>query len=615
MPLNLKNKTKLFLAIMLTILIGLFAFNVFAEQNNQLEITTSMEPKLIEKAGVNASVNISIKNTGQEAIKLAVFDPSGAKIKDIAGSNDEGDIEIQASQTITVEDKLNISQKNLNDGSLKYFLKIIKSEEKDVLKFIEVKLDSKEKIESNEVGFERSINSTILTKGQDLVVEYTVTNNTDSPISNLKIIEHKSIAKKPLVLKSLAPGESHVFTFTKKMDRKNLTSSATLNYNKGKKKLSKKVDSKNISYGEANLIATLQASSTGVIVGEPVTLKLSLKNKGNLSYSNLKAEDSNLGEIFSNINVEPNTTSQLETTINVNENTSYQLKITGMDSSGQEVNITTKKVEIKTMLESEKLEFDVVATPDRETVFGDNGKVRFTIGVTNRSLSDAKNVNIYSRDTKIFTIDTIEAGKTKYFTRDFSISMSGNYNFTLKTINSIGEEVSFNSNESYIQLSSPTMVPVIITPSPLPPLVTIPPKSWDDAPKHFEKTGKLLNTFAIIFAVLTSICIILIIAALVFRLIAKINSSKAVARITEVAQERDYKKPHEISPEDEEEGWKKDTFSDILNDKLDDSYVSPYADLSQENSDANISEDSIQEKEDKNKLMHSFRRPSPSERK
>jgi len=318
----------------------------------------------------------------------------------------------------------------------------------------------------------RVISPTMARKGQKVTITYDITNTGNVALSNFKITENKSISSKAETFKDLPANESKQIKFEVTMGSKNLTSSAAITYKASgsSQTLKYTVEPATIALGETSLSATLTSSAVGVNIGETVKLTLTLKNEGNISYSNLKVTDPVLGEVFSNQELAAGATKTLEKEIILLANGDYTFTILATDTTGTEVKATTDKVSVSAVDPNKKLVLTVNATADKLEVYSEPALVRFEIAVTNASESDAAQVAVLHGSTTLYTFPTIKAGETKKITRDTSISMAGTFQFTAVCKDLLGNEVTSKSNVLTITYSVPTPEPTTVpqrTPAPL----------------------------------------------------------------------------------------------------------------------------------------------------
>ena len=93
--------------------------------------------------------------------------------------------------------------------------------------------------------------------------------------------------------------------------------------------------------------------------------------------------------------------------------------------------------------------------------------MKFTVTVTNEGANEVKDVYVSASGVQLYHFPTIAAGESRNFSRDVSVSMAGQYQFTATCKNLLQEDVTFQSNIIPIQYAMPTPVPTeapIVTP-------------------------------------------------------------------------------------------------------------------------------------------------------
>ncbi len=535
--LNMKNKV--FFAVL--ILLTLFFANhlVYAESVDPIKATIQSSPEKVD--GVRElDISITITNVGNETSgAIVLFSPDGKRVLDFG---EKGEITLAEGSSKTYTGKWTLKQSDLESGEIKYYIKYpIKQadgSESTQNKFLSAKFEYTKV--SSDVNITREITPLAAKKGQEVSVVYTITNNGTEAIRNFHITENSSISKEGKSLASIPAGEEKKITFTVKMGTKNLRSAGKATWKIGNESKSKTFDSATITYGEAKLSAKLTSSETGILAGSNVVLSLALNNTGTVAYTNINVTDATLGEVFSGESLAAGASLTLDKEITVESASKYQFIVTATDATGETVEIKTGTVEIKTILESEQLSLSVSAVADKDVFYDDGGRIKFTISVTNNSLSDAKNVTVFERDVNVYTFALISPGQTKTVARDFTLTQSGKYRFDARARNKINEMLTFEGNEIYIEVIAPTAVPIVITPSPLPPLVTLAPKTWEDAPASFESTGKLLNTLAMITGGIAAVLLTTVGLSLALRANYVSKSKNVKASIKKLKPKRNY---------------------------------------------------------------------------
>ncbi|MBR4081871.1 MAG: hypothetical protein IKK21_08820, partial [Clostridia bacterium] len=390
------------------------------------------------------------------------------------------------------------------------------------------------------VEINRTITPTVAKKGQEVSIIYDVVNAGNTDVTDVVITENKGVSSKKGTIDVVPAGGKASYTFTVKMGTKDITSQSTITYTVGGKKHTTKKESAVIKYGEVKLTATVSADKKGGNVGDMVKLTLKLKNSGKTDYTGVKVTDPVLGDVFVGQTVPAGETVTLEKEVPITQTVDYQFTVTGTDGEGMEATTSTGRVTVTAIDPAQAITLSVAAFADRSTVYMIPGSVRFTIQVTNESAVDVTDVSVYAVDTKLYTFPTIAAGETREFVRDVSISMAGQFAFSARVKDQLGETASFMSNVVPIAYAQPTPVPTeapIVTP-PKPVYEEMP--TDDGLPAYVATVQTALNWVMWIFGVLAVICLILLLIGAIRRLIAKANYREPEQGQLERVSRRDY---------------------------------------------------------------------------
>lgn len=368
------------------------------------------------------------------------------------------------------------------------------------------------------VEVNRIIAPSMASNGQEVSVTYEIVNTGTVNITNVTIRENADISKTSGTIASVPAGERASYTFTVKMGKKDLTSNATITYRAGNSTGTIRKEDAVIRYGEIKLSASLKADRKGGVNGDTIKLTLTLKNTGSADYQNVTVTDALLGEIVTGTTVPAKQTVTIEKEITITGSADYQFIVEGQDASGVTIETATERVSITEIDPSKAVSLTVHATADRDVIYELPGVVRFKVQVTNNSESDLENVSVSASGVTVYTFPKLEAGATREFTRDVSISTTGQFRFDASVRNEIDETQVFEGNIIPIQFSQPTAVPTEA------PITTIAPPRYeelpvkDDLPDYVSTVERLLSVFNITFGVLTGICALLLIVGFIRRL-------------------------------------------------------------------------------------------------
>ena len=390
-----------------------------------------------------------------------------------------------------------------------------------------------------EISVTRTITPTTAQKGQEVSVFYEIANIGSVDVTSVNIKENASISSKTGTIDSIGAGKTGTYTFTAVMGTKDLTSAATVSYKAGGKTFTSKVESAVIKYGEVNLTASLKADKKGGAPGETVKLTLTLKNSGNLDFTNITVTDPALGTVFSGESLKAGDTATLEKELTITETQEIQFTVTAEESTGKGVETATGRVKIISMDPTQQIVLSLEAEADRSVVYKIPGTVRFKVTVHNDSAVEVKNITVKAVETTLYSFESIPAGGSASFIRDTNVSMQGTYQFTASCKDQLDQVLTFTSNPVVISYVDPTPVPTeapLVTPEapPAEPLPTDQPE-----PEWLGQVESIAENAKYILAAIAAILLVLLLIGAVRRGKSRSESKKAMDHL-EGANYRDY---------------------------------------------------------------------------
>lgn len=528
-------------------------------------IVTSIEISPAKLTGPGpVSVTITVSNSGNTDLQdpVVLYDPAAQKVADF-GTN--GEALLKAGESKTWTGTYEVNEKTLQNGAVVFYVKykLYKDSGEAVEQSQAIRAAISLQTAETDIEVKRTITPTIAREGQSVVVRYDIINSGTVSLLDITLTENKDVysGKQTISIAELKPGANAEIKFPVTMGKKDLTSQAKITYTSEtqKKKQTYTVEKQTIKYGEASLSASLSTSARGVAENGVVTLTLSLKNTGNMDYSDIRVTDAALGDVFTNQEVKAGKTLKLEKEVTIPATMDFQFNVTATDATGTEMSVATDAVTVTAIDPSNALHLNVNATADRTEVYEQPGKVRFTIQITNDSNVEAKNVTVTHGDVTLYTFDSIPAGESRTLSRDTALSMAGKYRFTVKAQDALEAESAFESNEVQIAFSVPTPAPATPTPVPDPTpeptfaAATIPPIS----DPSIAPVAKTIHTILIPVCILAGVlllggCVLLLVATK--RRADQRKASEAAIDQLERAKRRDYVMPaEEEEPEQPEE--------------------------------------------------------------
>ena len=390
-----------------------------------------------------------------------------------------------------------------------------------------------------EIEVKRTITPTTAQKGQEVSVTYEVSNVGSVEVTSVNIKENASISTKSGTIDSVKPGETQSYTFTAVMGTKDLTSAASVSYKAGGKTFTTKVESAAVKYGEVNLTANVKTDKKGGAPGDTVKLTVTLKNSGNLDFTNVSVTDPEMGTVFDDVTVKAGETQTLEKDLVIKENQDIQFTVKADESTGKGVETATGRVSVIAMDPTQQIVLSVDAESDRTIVYKIPGTVRFKITVHNDSAVEVKNITVKAVDVTLYTFDSIPAGGSASFIRDVDVSMAGTFQFTANCKDQLEQALSFSSNPVQIVYAEttpvPTEAPLVTPPAP----ATEPLPTDQPEPEWLGQAESVAENAKWILAGIAGVLLILLLIGAVRRGKSRSESKKAMDHL-EGATYRDY---------------------------------------------------------------------------
>jgi len=537
-------KTKKRFALLLAALAVLMLFALPALAEEPLSFSLSVEPaSLTEPGPVTVSIRV-VNNSGADLTEpVSLQDPDG---KVVTTFGDGGQALIKQGDFVSAQQTYNVTQEQLNDGKLTYTLSYNQVDENGsvVVQTLAKNAEIAYTGTNVDLTVNRTIDPEVVRSGKTVTVQYELYNSGNVDIKNIRVRENSSISGAAQTIASLAPGERKAIQFTATMGNSNLTSAGKITYTADNASRSLSVPSVTIPKATPGLDLTeiLSADKTAITNGETVTVTLTIKNNGNITYSNITVTDATYGELFTNLTLGPGETLVREKQFTLPETTTFKYTVTLPDNTGTTNTVTSNEIKVSVYDPSQVLMLNLMAEADSSTIASTPADVNFTLTVTNNSSFEAKSITLLHGNTRIYTIEKLAPSESASITRQFSISQAGKFRFTASAKDALDNTVTFDSNELTISYAPPTEAPTmapILTPAPL---VTVTPAPIEVLEPVTLQTSRVLRIAAIVLGVLFAASFALFAISTVARARRR-NSSKNAFDHMELAGKRDYTEP------------------------------------------------------------------------
>ena len=537
-------KIRKYAALLLSILAVMLLFALPASAAESISFSLSVEPASLTEPGP-VTVSVRVANTGDAALTepVSLQDPDG---QIVTAFGDGGQALIKQGEYVTAQQTYNVTREQLSDGKLTYTLSYNQVDENGNV-VVQTLAKSAEIAYTGthvDLTVNRTIDPEVVRRDKTVNVQYELYNAGNVEIKNIRVRENSSVSGTSQTIASLAPGERKTIQFTATMGGSDMTSAGRVTYTAGED--TQTISLPDVTIPRANpgleLGDILTADQTAITNGETVTLTLTIKNNGNITYSNITVTDAKYGELFTNLTLGAGETLVKEKQFTLSESTAFKYTITLPDNTGTTSTVTSNEVKVSVYDPAQVLMLNLMAEADTPTIASSPADVAFTLTLTNNSSFEAKNVQLKHGSTEIYTVESLKPGETTSITRMFTVSQAGKFRFTASAKDPLDNTVSFDSNEIVLTYAAPvitaTLAP-IVTPAPLVTVTAAPIEVLEPAT---VQTNQLLRYAAIALAALFAVTFALFIVSTVMR--AKRRSvSRSAYDHMDLADKRDYKEP------------------------------------------------------------------------
>ena len=537
-----RKRIALLLALLAALL--LFALPAFAE--DPISFSLSADPDSLTAPGpVTVSVRVVNNGTADMTEPVVLYDPDG---NIVTAFGDGGQALIKQGEYVTAQQTYSVTQAQLDEGKLTYMLSY---NQVDANGNVTVQSLAKS-VEINYTGthvdltVNRTIDPEVVRSGRTVTVQYELYNAGNVEIKNIRIRENSSLSGTAQTWASLAPGERTSIKFTATMGNNDLTSEGKITYYAGDDSTQLQTALPAVTITRANpglvLDDILTADRTAITNNETVTLTLTIKNNGNISYSNISVTDPTYGELFTNLTLSPGETLVKERQFTLSETTTFKYTVTLPDNTGNTNTVTSNEVKVSVYDPSQVMLLNLMAEADRLTIASVPADVRFTLTVTNNSSLKAENIRLLHGTNAIYTIDSLEPGASATISRDFTVSQAGKFRFTASVKDALDNTVTFDSNEIAITYAAPTATPTLVPIVTPPPLVTLTVAPIEVLEPVTVQTNRILRYAALALAALFAVAFVLFVISSIMR-IKRHSASKSAYDHMELGGTRDYTEP------------------------------------------------------------------------
>lgn len=495
-------KMPVWIGIVLCVLF-LYAIAALAEEPPISVRAAEPSPKTLTGPGT-VQVNISISNSSDSSmpVNVTLFDPN-QNVCTSFGSG--GTASLPQGQADTYSGSWSVTQKELDAGKIVYTARYSFQNESGVpyngTRPITIPIKQNTAVANMSVDrVPPTPTNGAVVQGQTVVLAYQIKNTGTIDLTDITI-KDPGITSETVTYPLLKPGETKELSYSYVAGAAAKTSEATVTYKyeQGGKALSKTATGQPVVFNVTvpELVVTLKADTLMVNPGTKVTLTYTILNKGSLKYEQIKITDPLINDVESGLSLDGGKEITKTREVTVNATGTYQFTVTGTSSAGP-ITVISEPVTIQTIAEGTALEtaaavpveMEIYAEADRDIIYEEPQDVVFHVVVKNTGTTAIKNINIYERKKLVKTIPTIEPGETAEFTKRFTVSSGGLYQFVAVAKDNLNKDQQVESDKvaiTYKPLPVPTIRP---TPVPDP---TVAPVTTDD-PMASQPNGGASDT-------------------------------------------------------------------------------------------------------------------------
>ena len=422
-------------------------------------------------------VSINIANVGDDDLPgtVKILDPNG---------NTVASTQLLMNQSFPWQGDWKISQDEYNSGRFVYKVEYQAYDENGKLGTKTANLTCKftKKAAMPELKVAVQLRPEKPVKDQQVTIDMIIRNVGSVDLTNLYIIDKElGITKNDLKHDQLKAGEQVTLSHSFVMGDKAVASEPICYFNIASDPQQQLymayADGKYVfEPATVNISALLSADKQVVKKGEKVELTCVITNKGDVRYDSIAITEATLGQVAKSVSVGADKTVTEKRMVEVYATTTFQFTLTGTDSSGNQMSITTNEITIQTEDDVKPASLQVTIEGNRDIMYEERSTGIFIVKVENKGETAVENVEIYAdKDKKnvIKTIPSIAAGQEETFAKEFTLSVGAKYQFFAKIKDVLtNEDVIFESNVHQVAYQPPAP-----TPSPTPTLTPTPTPS------------------------------------------------------------------------------------------------------------------------------------------
>lgn len=457
-------------------------------------ITTSsacVPNTLVEPGPVD--VTIKVYNSGDTDMQspMTLYDPNGEAVENFV------DVTLAAGQSQSWNGTWNVSQEEMAEGKLRFALRYelnAGGAAVQVNKTIAVSIQQDAPAPSLTASY--TVTPNPAQEGAEVTLTYTLSNTGNVAVTNVQIT-NEELTDERINISRIETGERVTREFVYEMGDEAVTFKPKVTYRAdGSDRVltigTMAQETIEVAEGDLELELVGGENVVGAMPGDKATLTLTMRNTGNITYSNIQITDSVLGEIESGLELGPGEEKTVQREFTVQESADHAFTVTAVSSAGGEIEHTSNKVSVVALDLERAVNLEVSAEAGQTVIREKPAVVAFAVTVRNIGEVDAQNVELYQGDTLVATIDSIPAGEEARVVKEYSVSMEGTFQFTAVSYMEVEQQEEplqqrFDSPEVVLAYVEATPEPVTPPPT-LAPVATVEPVATE-APETGASAG------------------------------------------------------------------------------------------------------------------------------
>ena len=348
-------------------------------------ITTSsacVPNTLVEPGPVD--VTIKVYNSGDTDMQspMTLYDPNGEAVENFV------DVTLAAGQSQSWNGTWNVSQEEMAEGKLRFALRYelnAGGAAVQVNKTIAVSIQQDAPAPSLTASY--TVTPNPAQEGAEVTLTYTLSNTGNVAVTNVQIT-NEELTDERINISRIETGERVTREFVYEMGDEAVTFKPKVTYRAdGSDRVltigTMAQETIEVAKGDLELELVGGENVVGAMPGDKATLTLTMRNTGNITYSNIQITDSVLGEIESGLELWPGEEKTVQREFTVQESADHAFTVTAVSSAGGEIEHTSNKVSVVALDLERAVNLEVSAEAGQTVIREKPAVVAFAVTVKN----------------------------------------------------------------------------------------------------------------------------------------------------------------------------------------------------------------------------------------